>query len=75
MRRPPNRPRRRPLARTAAKAEMPPASTSEPSITSGAVVDLAAYRDRRAWHAALDWLDAHGLCACWVMSRLHRGAS
>jgi hypothetical protein len=71
----PDRRRRRPLARTAAKAEMPPAPTSEPSITPGAVVDLAAYRDRRAWNAALDHLDRTGLCACWVTGRPHRGAS
>jgi hypothetical protein len=71
----PDRRRRRPLARTAAKAEMPPAPTSGPSITRGGVVDLAAYRQRRAWDAALDWLDAQGLCACWVIGRAHRGAS
>ena len=40
---------------------MPPAATSGPSITPGGVVDLAAYRDRRAWHAALDRLDDRGL--------------
>lgn len=37
------------------------------------VVDLDGYRERRrdltAWHAALDWLDDHGLCACWVLPR------
>ena len=44
-------------------------------VTDAAVTDLTAYRQRRAWDAALDWLDSQGLCACWVTGRQHRGAS
>jgi hypothetical protein len=42
---------------------------------AGNVTDLGEYRQRRAFHAALDWLDARGLCACWVMPRPHKGTS
>lgn len=51
--------------------------TDSQSLRHGAVnvVDLGEYRQRRAWDAALDWLDAQGLCACWVIGRAHRGAS
>jgi hypothetical protein len=44
-------------------------------VTDAAVTDLTAYRQRRAWAAALDHLDRLGLCACWVTGRQHAGAS
>jgi hypothetical protein len=50
-------------------------TTCTASVHGGEVVDLAAWRDRRAWNAALDYLDSQGLCACWVTGRQHRGAS
>ena len=36
---------------------------------SGVVADLSAARRARALRDALDWLDHHGLCACWTAPR------
>lgn len=35
----------------------------------GRIISLTDARRRRAVRDALDWLDHHGLCACWTAPR------